>query len=146
MSPPPASTRPPESVVGRRRRAHRHRNHRAAHHQYLEEADRLADQVVVLDHGRIAGHGTPAELKSLVGGTVVQRHHPALGLDTLPRRPDTATPVSDGRAEVSFTLTDAAAAAALVGHLTIDTITALDVAPPSLDDVFFHLAATGTPT
>ena len=36
--------------------------------QYLDEADRLADDIVVLDHGRIVAHGTPAALKSRVGG------------------------------------------------------------------------------
>ena len=36
--------------------------------QYLEEADRLADQVVVLDQGRIVAKGSPEELKSRIGG------------------------------------------------------------------------------
>jgi ABC-2 type transport system ATP-binding protein len=36
--------------------------------QYLDEADRLADEIVVLDRGRIVAAGTPAELKSRVGG------------------------------------------------------------------------------
>ena len=36
--------------------------------QYLEEADRLADDIVVLDGGRIAAQGSPAELKARLGG------------------------------------------------------------------------------
>jgi ABC-2 type transport system ATP-binding protein len=36
--------------------------------QYLEEADRLADDIVVLDGGRIAAQGSPAELKARIGG------------------------------------------------------------------------------
>jgi ABC-2 type transport system ATP-binding protein len=39
--------------------------------QYLEEADRLADDVVLLDHGRVVAHGTPAELKARVGRDLV---------------------------------------------------------------------------
>ena len=35
--------------------------------QYLEEADQLADDVVVLDHGRTIAHGSPAELKTRIG-------------------------------------------------------------------------------
>jgi ABC-2 type transport system ATP-binding protein len=35
--------------------------------QYLEEADRMADDIIVLDHGRTVAHGTPAELKTQIG-------------------------------------------------------------------------------
>jgi ABC-2 type transport system ATP-binding protein len=36
--------------------------------QYLEEADRLADQIAVIDHGRVIAEGTAAQLKDRVGG------------------------------------------------------------------------------
>jgi oleandomycin transport system ATP-binding protein len=39
--------------------------------QYLEEADQLADELAVVDHGRVIATGTPAELKAKVGGQVV---------------------------------------------------------------------------
>jgi len=36
--------------------------------QYLEEADRLADEIVVLDHGKVCARGTPSDLKARIGG------------------------------------------------------------------------------
>ena len=40
--------------------------------QYLEEADQLADDIVVVDHGRVIAHGTSEELKDSVGGDRVE--------------------------------------------------------------------------
>ena len=40
--------------------------------QYLEEADQLADEIVVIDHGRSIAEGTPAELKARVGGERIE--------------------------------------------------------------------------
>jgi daunorubicin resistance ABC transporter ATP-binding subunit len=40
--------------------------------QYLDEADRLAHRIVVVDRGRIIAEGTPAELKARVGNTVIE--------------------------------------------------------------------------
>src|SRR2546426_642058 len=40
--------------------------------QYLEEADRLAHRIVVIDQGRVIAEGTPAELKARLGSTVIE--------------------------------------------------------------------------
>lgn len=42
--------------------------------QYLEEADRLADSITVINHGRTVAVGTPAELKLCYGGDIVEIH------------------------------------------------------------------------
>src|SRR5260370_25410820 len=40
--------------------------------QYLEEADQLADQIAVIDHGRVIAQGTGNELKDRVGGQILE--------------------------------------------------------------------------
>ena len=42
--------------------------------QYLDEADHLANQVVIVDHGRAVATGSPAELKARIGGNVIELH------------------------------------------------------------------------
>ena len=55
--------------------------------QYLEEADRLAHRIAVLDKGRIVAEGTPTELKRLVPGGHVRLEFPDLAaLDRAARR------------------------------------------------------------
>jgi daunorubicin resistance ABC transporter ATP-binding subunit len=119
--------------------------------QYLEEADRLAQQIALVDHGRIAAHGTPAQLKATVGGNVlsVRVAEPAdaadaaaaladMGADEQPRV-DTA----DG--EIRVAVADPAASAEAIRRLDARglPIAAVELQRPSLDDVF--LALTGRP-
>ncbi|MFZ2176139.1 MAG: ATP-binding cassette domain-containing protein [Rhodococcus sp. (in: high G+C Gram-positive bacteria)] len=113
--------------------------------QYLDEADRLADHIVVLSRGRVAARGTPAELKQIVGGKVLSATIPTHQLGDLPFTPDTDHRVDGDRVRVSVTVDDGIAAAALVADLHRDgiAVTDLDVTSPSLDDVFTHLAHTG---
>ncbi len=42
--------------------------------QYLDEADHLAGEIVIIDHGRAVAAGTPAELKQRIGGNVIEVH------------------------------------------------------------------------
>jgi ABC-2 type transport system ATP-binding protein len=113
--------------------------------QYLAEADRLADQIVVFDHGRVAARGTPSELKQLVGGKVVTATIPASHVDRLPRTPDIERPAGGDHVAISFSAGNADAATELVADLAGVGVHVgdLEVTSPSLDDVFAHLTPTG---
>jgi len=50
--------------------------------QYLDEADRLASDIVIIDHGTVIASGTPAELKTLAGDDMIEVH--ARDADQLP--------------------------------------------------------------
>ena len=64
--------------------------------QYLEEADRLADDIIVLDHGRTVAHGTPAELKARIGEDRLEVRFAEVA-DLAPRPP--CSPIVDDRAD-----------------------------------------------
>ena len=117
--------------------------------QYLDEADNLADEIAVVDHGRVIANGTAHELKAAIGGarldvTLTEAHPGAVSA---------LTPLVDGRVHVS---SDGRHLHATVGNgsgVATAVVRALDAAgvvvddvevhQPSLDDVFFAL--TGSP-
>jgi ABC-2 type transport system ATP-binding protein len=115
--------------------------------QYLDEADQLAQRVVIVDHGRVIADGTPGELKSRAGRDVVEVRATrgddlgplaealaALGVDA--PRVDTGTkrvtvPVAAGRAAIA----DAVRAVDGLG-VEVDDI---GLRRPTLDEVFLTL-------
>src|SRR5205085_11079530 len=117
--------------------------------QYLEEADRLAGRVGIIDDGRLVAEGTPRELKARVGDptlTVVvadAADSPAAAalLDAFGPRVPARAP---GQGAVVIRLRGGAAAVADVVRALDEAgvpVAGLDLEEPSLDDVF--IAATG---
>ncbi len=115
--------------------------------QYLEEADRLADDIVVLDHGRAVASGSPEELKARVGGeridvTVAAPSDLLAGEAALAR-------FADGPSTSEGTILTVPVAA---GTSLLDVAHALDAADvaatdvhrreATLDDVFLTLTTT----
>ncbi len=113
--------------------------------QYLEEADRLANRIVVIDSGMVAAEGTAAELKSRLGSTVMALNFAvtsnaelALTLlaDLKPSRPEddphtVQIPLAGGAAAIRTTLNRLHDAGLEVGRF--------DLHEPTLDDVFLSL-------
>src|SRR5690606_28278485 len=120
--------------------------------QYLEEADRLADRLAVIDHGRVIAEGTSSDLKASVGGNVLHLRLQASG-----RRDEAAallrqalgSEVHDGADAFSLTagvpddarLGEALSALARAGI----GVSELSLGRPTLDEVFFALTGEHAP-
>ena len=117
--------------------------------QYLEEADELADQVVLIDHGRAVASGTPFQLKAQIGqqrvdvvtsdvdafDSLVTALSGRFSLTTNRERRTLSIPAPDETADL--------AAVAKAVHATGVTVDELALRRPTLDDAF--LALTGAP-
>jgi ABC-2 type transport system ATP-binding protein len=115
--------------------------------QYLEEADQLADQISVIDEGRVIAAGTPAELKSRIGGERI---------DVVVHDGTQLAAAADILARVTAAEVERDTHKRLVSAAALDPMTALteavralaeaDIAAedialrrPTLDEVFLHL-------
>jgi ABC-2 type transport system ATP-binding protein len=119
--------------------------------QYLDEADHLADQMVIIDHGRAIAHGTPAELKQRAGRSVIEMH--------IRDRRDIAdvgkalTAIGDGEAQIDGStrrVTVVVEGGAEQLSRALMPIQQLGIAvddvalrPPRLDEVFLELTGRG---
>ncbi|MFI7114902.1 ATP-binding cassette domain-containing protein [Amycolatopsis sp. NPDC049868] len=117
--------------------------------QYLEEADRLADRITVLDQGQVVAEGTADELKRRVGGQTVQVR-PSVPSDrgavarTMEKVAGTAPSADPATGMLSASLNDPVLLSTLVRRLDQAGLTVDELALrlPSLDEVF--LALTGS--
>ena len=118
--------------------------------QYLEEADRLAERVAVVDHGRVIANDTPAALKGQMGATVVE-----MGMssdDRAIRAERVLAGISAGHADregdmVRLTTDDGTGVLiSVLRRLDAEDLTPANLAvrEPSLDDVFLTLTGHRT--
>jgi ABC-2 type transport system ATP-binding protein len=119
--------------------------------QYMEEAERLADTIVVIDRGRVIASGTPGELKATIGGNRLELQTLAGG-DPRPLAQvlaglGTGPPVIDARAgRIVLPVADGPEVLAELATRLVTSglrVAELALRRPSLEDVFLTL--TGQP-
>ncbi|MFN8020010.1 MAG: ATP-binding cassette domain-containing protein [Acidimicrobiales bacterium] len=118
--------------------------------QYLDEADHLADRIVIIDHGRVIADGTPDTLKQRAGRDVIELH-PRSAADLEPARAALVTLTSDeprvdlANRSITMTVSDGGARlAAAIRRLDAENIVLDEIVlrRPSLDEVFLGLVGT----
>ncbi len=113
--------------------------------QYLDEADHLAKQIVIIDHGRAVATGTPAELKARIGGSVIELHvRNAVDLDRIHALLGSSAHADEAARRVTFQVDDGREQLASVLR-SVDAagieLEDISLRQPNLDEVF--LALTG---
>ncbi|HLI73039.1 MAG TPA: ATP-binding cassette domain-containing protein [Acidimicrobiales bacterium] len=120
--------------------------------QYLDEADALADEIVVIDHGKVIAAGTTSELKNRIGGDVVE--FVVVERERVGEAVEAVQHLSEGEANVDL---ETARVSLRVGErgsqALVDSVRRLDalgvnteglgLRRPSLDDVFLALTGHG---
>jgi ABC-2 type transport system ATP-binding protein len=116
--------------------------------QYLEEADRLANQLAIIDHGRIVARGTPEELKGSIGSDVVTVEVPSDERDRARAALSDLAGLKEMQIEdnaITLFVSDGSGAAAQVIRLLLESsvpVGSVKLSSPTLDEVF--LRATGS--
>ena len=114
--------------------------------QYLEEADQLADEIAVIDHGKVIARGTSDALKKQVGG---ERLEIVVESQNIAKTMEVVATVSGNKATLDEGLRMISAPVSTGATALIETLRSLDAAGihpldvglkrPSLDDVFLSL-------
>ena len=108
---------------------------------YLEEADALADRIVVMDRGRIIAEGTPSQVKSLVPGRRI-RAESSVSVATAERFPGVQRVTRDSTwIELLVGTAEPAVRALLAADPSVSNLTIVE---PSLEEAFLALT-TDTP-
>ncbi len=120
--------------------------------QYLEEADELADEIVVIDHGQVIAAGTARQLKNKIGGDVVEfevvdRERLGEAAEAVGSLSEAEPQIDPESSRVSLRVGDNGS------HSLVETVRRLDaigihtedlgIRRPSLDDVFLALTGHG---
>ncbi|MEH1016560.1 ATP-binding cassette domain-containing protein [Micromonospora sp. CPCC 206060] len=117
--------------------------------QYLEEADQLADEIAVVDHGRVIARGTPEELKARTGGQVlaVRPRDPADLSAVVTVAGEVAGTVPEvNQTTVTVPVNDPSVLPAVVRRLDVAGVHVAELAlrGSSLDEVFLSLTGHRT--
>jgi oleandomycin transport system ATP-binding protein len=114
--------------------------------QYLEEADRLADEIVVIEKGQVIAAGTPRQLKERVGGQVLEVHtvdpdYSSRAADILREFAESGSHVHHEKGRALATIADKSCLTAVIRRLDEEGIAIDDLAfrRSTLDEVFIAL-------